>query len=952
MRPGIIALLLFSALGLRAQGWITDFGGAGHDAIQALDEAPNGDILGAGFSGSSPYLCRLSADGDSLWSLLLDNFALGVGNDAISTQDGNIAITGFGYTNFESNSEAFLVKTDGAGNIIWMHTYHIDYPGVTDSLEYNAATRLAELSDGGYALAGVTSGGNSGEKILFVRTDASGAATQLASYGNDTTRYAVAGLAELPSGDIAIVGSGYIPDPTIFPYISFVFYLRLDQQGQVVDFVQYNALSGIVEIRDAVRLQSGEFVLAGGNGPGVLYKLSAGGQLIWTKSQNASSSWHAVTEAADGGLVIARPQFGTNNNNASILIQKVDAEATGELWSREIIYNDLNSSGLGLAALSSGGFAVGGQVRLLDVSPPSFGRQALVAKTDTAGRVYTAFLQGSVFFDANENCADDGELALDGWIVKAAKGQQAFYATSGPDGTYNTQLDTGNYLVSFIAPGPYWESCQPVYPVALPMPYDTATLDIPGQAQTDCPLLEVDISAPFLRRCFNSTYYISYCNNGATPAQGATVEVTLDPFLGYQSSSIPYSQQDGNTFIFGLGFVEVNECGQFSITVEVSCDAQPGQTHCSEARIYPDSICLENLWEGPVIDVEGSCTADSVHFLILNSGQDMLQEQKYIVTEDNIMLMMSGFQLSSGQSAGFSLPVNSPATYRIEAEQAPGFPGLLGSPVASLSLEGCDGLNPGFITLFPDDDAEPFADIDCQENIGAFDPNDKLAFPLGFDEEHFVRPGTELEYKIRFQNTGSDTAFTVIIRDTLSEWIDIGSLRPGTASHPYSWRFYGPGILEFRFDDILLPDSTTNEPASHGFVSFKTQHIDNAPLGTVIENSAAIFFDYNAPVITNTTWHTLGENFVLASQSREEGQETALRIYPNPFTESATFIWEGGQLANGWFLLFDGQGRMLRRESISGQQHTFTRQGLPAGLYFFRLECEGRIVAAGKLVMQ
>ncbi|MCB0570753.1 MAG: T9SS type A sorting domain-containing protein [Phaeodactylibacter sp.] len=952
MRLGIIALLLFSALGLQAQGWITNFGSAGHDAVQALDEAANGDVLGVGFSENHPYLSRLSADGDSLWARPLDNFVFGVGNDVIATQDGNIAAAGFGYPNYDTNSEAFLVKTDGAGNILWMQTYHIDYPNVTDSLEYNTANRLAELSDGGYALAGVTSGISSGEQIFFVRTDADGTATQLITYGNDTTRYEVAGLAELPSGDIAIVGSGLIPDPNIFPYISFVYYLRLSPQGQVVDYAQYDAPSGIVSIRDAVQLQNGDFVLAGGNGTGVLYKLSADGQLIWMKSQSAgASTWYALAEAADGGLLMSQPQPGMSNNT-ELLVQKMDAEANGTLWSRMIMYNDLSAARLGMATLSDGGIAIGGQVHLLNNPSQPFFRQALVLKTDTAGTVYTGYLQGKVFFDENENCTDEGELALDGWIIKATKGQRSFYATSGPDGIYRTQLDTGNYVLTYIAPGPYWYSCETEYAISVPIPYDTAVLDIPGQAETDCPLLEVDISAPFLRRCFNSTYHVSYCNTGTTPAQGATVTVALDPFLEYQSSSIPYSQQDGNTFTFGLGFVEVNECGEFSITVMVSCDAEAGQTHCSEAHIYPDSLCVENLWEGPVIDVEGNCTPDSVHFQILNSGSDMLLEQKYIVTEDNIMLMMSGFQLGNGQSAEFSLPVNSPSTYRIEAEQAPGFPSLLGSPVASLSLEGCDGLNTGFVTLFPDDDGEPFVDIDCQENVGAIDPNDKQAYPLGYDEQHYVRPGTELEYKIRFQNTGTDTAFTVIIRDTLSEWISLSTLRPGVASHPYSWRLYGPGILEFRFDDILLPDSTTNEPASHGFVSFKTHHIDSAPLGTVIENSAAIFFDYNAPVITNTTWHTLGENFVVVSHNREPGTETALRVYPNPFTESATFSWDGAQLNSGRFLLFDSQGRMVRSESIDGQSHTFIRRGLPAGLYFFRMESGGQIIATGKLMVQ
>ncbi|MCB0556652.1 MAG: hypothetical protein KDD02_24110, partial [Phaeodactylibacter sp.] len=64
--------------------------------------------------------------------------------------------------------------------------------------------------------------------------------------------------------------------------------------------------------------------------------------------------------------------------------------------------------------------------------------------------------------------------------------------------------------------------------------------------------------------------------------------------------------------------------------------------------------------------------------------------------------------------------------------------------------------------------------------------NDKQGFPRGYGDEHYIYPGTDLEYLVRFQNTGNDTAFLVVIRDTLSEFLDIATVRPGAASHPYT----------------------------------------------------------------------------------------------------------------------------------------------------------------------
>ena len=68
--------------------------------------------------------------------------------------------------------------------------------------------------------------------------------------------------------------------------------------------------------------------------------------------------------------------------------------------------------------------------------------------------------------------------------------------------------------------------------------------------------------------------------------------------------------------------------------------------------------------------------------------------------------------------------------------------------------------------------------------------------------------------------------------------------------------------FDFIFNNIQLPDSNVNEPASHGFVKFKINQRANNPLGTVIENKAGIYFDFNEAVITNSTHHVLGENFV------------------------------------------------------------------------------------------
>ena len=141
----------------------------------------------------------------------------------------------------------------------------------------------------------------------------------------------------------------------------------------------------------------------------------------------------------------------------------------------------------------------------------------------------------------------------------------------------------------------------------------------------------------------------------------------------------------------------------------------------------------------------------------------------------------------------------------------------------------------------------------------AYDPNDKLVTPKGSGPYGAIPFDTEwLTYTIRFQNTGNDTATTVVIEDLLSNDLDHGSLQVLGYSHPISGLNIGSGgLATFRFDNIQLPDSNVNEPASHGFVKFRVRMHPGLPHLTEITNNVGIYFDLNPPAITNTVLNTI-----------------------------------------------------------------------------------------------
>jgi len=132
---------------------------------------------------------------------------------------------------------------------------------------------------------------------------------------------------------------------------------------------------------------------------------------------------------------------------------------------------------------------------------------------------------------------------------------------------------------------------------------------------------------------------------------------------------------------------------------------------------------------------------------------------------------------------------------------------------------------------------------------GAFDPNDKQATPQLSPAQ--VANGKYIDYTIRFQNTGTDTAFNVVLSDTLNENLQANTLEMLVASHTCKTTVKD-NIVFFEFLNILLPDSNINEKASHGFASFRIKPQTTVAPNTTIPNKAAIYFDYNAPVITNT----------------------------------------------------------------------------------------------------
>ena len=321
---------------------------------------------------------------------------------------------------------------------------------------------------------------------------------------------------------------------------------------------------------------------------------------------------------------------------------------------------------------------------------------------------------------------------------------------------------------------------------------------------------------------------------------------------------------------------------------------------------------------------------------------------------DGQFYLLDSIQLAGGDSIVFMFEGNG-STWILQADQHPLHPG---NSHPNAHVENCGtgtGNGTGVVIQFPADDADPVIDIYCGQVTAPLDPNDKTGFPGGLTSMHYIQQNQKLEYLIRFQNVGTDTAVNVVIRDTLSTDLNIFTVVPEVASHDYEFRMYGPRILEWTFNNIMLPDSNVNEPASNGFVKFRVDQVPDLPYGTVIENFAAIYFDFEAPVITNTYFHTIHDFSIVVSvdKTKSKADFNALLI-PNPVSDYATLHLYGlKDYSNLDIQIFDMTGRKVN--ALNNQQSdkiSLKVNDLTQGVYVVQVLQGGRSVGVLKMVVR
>ncbi|MDB5226760.1 MAG: C-terminal target protein, partial [Bacteroidota bacterium] len=199
-----------------------------------------------------------------------------------------------------------------------------------------------------------------------------------------------------------------------------------------------------------------------------------------------------------------------------------------------------------------------------------------------------------------------------------------------------------------------------------------------------------------------------------------------------------------------------------------------------------------------------------------------------------------------------------------------------------------------------------------------------------------IANGDYISYIIHFQNKGNDTAFRIIVVDTLSANVDVSSLQIISASAPYTLEILQDRILKFTFDNIRLSFDTL-ALNSTGYIAYKIKAKPTVSLGNTIDNTANIFFDYNAPIRTNT----VQTQIVLLSAVKEiKKQNGKMSIYPNPNSGTFTISYEKKSKAELRLQLIDITGNIIyeeRKQHLDKTEFVLRQNDLAKGIYWIKL---------------
>ena len=139
------------------------------DGVNSIRRTPDGEYVLTGQPYSSSdiglYLAKITDEGDISWERSYGKTNNDTGNSVWVTSDGGYIVAGATY--ISGSGDVYLVKTDDQGELLWEKIY--------GGSEDDVGMSVLQAADGGYMIAGYTNSFGVGESdIYLIKTDGNG----------------------------------------------------------------------------------------------------------------------------------------------------------------------------------------------------------------------------------------------------------------------------------------------------------------------------------------------------------------------------------------------------------------------------------------------------------------------------------------------------------------------------------------------------------------------------------------------------------------------------------------------------------------------------------------------------------------------------------------------------------------------------------------------------------
>ncbi|HQW50378.1 MAG TPA: T9SS type A sorting domain-containing protein [Bacteroidia bacterium] len=762
-------------------------------------------------------------------------------------------ISGDKTENSFGGSDYWVVKLDSIGNIQWQNTIG----GNSGDGLYS----VQQTTDGGYILGGVSTSNISGDKTensqgyidyWVVKLDASGNIQWQNTIGGNSDDY-LTSIQQTTDGGYILGGwsnsniSGDKTENSQGDYDYWV--LKLDPTGNIQ---WQNTIGGSIndQLYSIQQTIDGGYILGGWsnsnisgdkteNSQGTDYwvvKLDASGNIQWQNTIGGSflDYLNCMQQTSDGGFILAgSSQSGisgdkTEDSQGGSDYWVVKLDAFGNIQWQNSIGGNSDDYLTSIQQTIDGGYILGGYSNSGISGDKTENYQGLydywVVKLDATGNIQWQNTIGGNSWDEliSIQQTNDGGYILGGHSSSGISGDK----TENSQGDYDYWVVKLTNKISLINGKIYIDANSNTI-------QDSNEINLPNRMITEQNTGRIAFSEQ------NGNYNVSVLDTGNFTVSAATLNYYNSVPLVHTAYFNSIQQVDSlNDFAFQPNGIINDVCVKltpvslfrsgFDATYNISFVNNGTTTLTPTVIFFPDtSVSFVTSSATPA-----SVTTDSI---VWNIGALTPFQSGNIVVTVNVHT---------------GLPIGSLINSSVRIE-----------PVAGDANPGCNYSSWEVFTT------------------GSFDPNDILVSRDTLFTTEIPNP-PYLDYIIRFQNTGNDTAFNVKILNPLdTNKLQLNTLEYVASSHPVNMNFiYHERNMEFKFDNILLPDSNVNEPLSHGFIHYRIKPKTSLVLNDNIQNNAAIYFDFNDPVITNTaTTHVVLPTGIASYQSPEN-----IQLFPNP----------------------------------------------------------------------